>query len=398
MLQKLIDERATLVTEARKLVTDHEQDWSADHEQRHTEMLADVDKLSKRIDLLNKQSALESDLSRSEGRKVVAPVGDEQRSAVERATAHTSADTFSARSLVRAVIGDYEAVTEARALGLGTGAAGGFLVPTLLNAAIVTELNLFCPYRQLATVLSTTNDLSIPVGNSDGTASWIGEGDPITDSDETFSDLVLKAYKLAALVKISDELLADNATNLDAYLAGQFARRFAAAEELAFTSGNGTGKPSGWTSTAQTGVTTASATAIADTELIDLFYALKPGYRRNASWVMNDATISVIRKMKASTAGTFLWQPSLAVGQPDTILGRPVMYNNSMDTIAASKVTIGFGDFSFYYIGERVNGRTLLRLNELYAGNGQIGLRMIERIDGGLTVPEAVKKLVQKSA
>ena len=144
------------------------------------------------------------------------------------------------------------------------------------------------------------------------------------------------------------------------------------------------------------GVTAASATAITADELIDLYYSLKTPYRKNAVWILNDATVKAIRKLK-DNSGQYLWQPSLTEGTPDKLLGRPVYTSAYMPTAAAGAKTIAFGDFKYYWIADR-QGRSFRRLNELYATTGQVGFLGSQRVDGKLILSEAVKVLSQKAA
>ena len=157
------------------------------------------------------------------------------------------------------------------------------------------------------------------------------------------------------MIKVSEELLNDSVFDLESYIAKEFARRIGAKEEEAFFTGDGSGKPLGVlaaTGGAETGVTSASSTAITADELMDLFYSLKSPYRKKAVWVLNDSTIKAVRKLKDST-GQYLWQPSLMAGTPDTLLGRPVKTSAYMPVIAAGAKTIAFGDFSYYWIADR---------------------------------------------
>lgn len=199
------------------------------------------------------------------------------------------------------------------------------------------------------------------------------------------------------MIKVSEELLNDSVFNLESYIAKEFARRIGAKEEEAFFIGDGIGKPTGIfnaTGGAQLGVTTAAATAITVDEVIDLFYALKAPYRKNAIFVMNDATVKAIRKLKDAT-GQYLWQPSVQAGQPDTILNRPVRTSAYVPTIAATAKTIAFGDFGYYWVADR-QGRAFQRLNELFAATGQVGFKATQRVDGKLILAEAIKVLQQK--
>jgi HK97 family phage major capsid protein len=208
--------------------------------------------------------------------------------------------------------------------------------------------------------------------------------------------ITLGAYKLATLIKVSEELLNDSAFNIEQYIADEFARRIAAREEEAFVIGDGTGKPTGIlaaTGGAELGVTAAGATAITFDEIFDLYYSLKSPYRKNAQFLVNDSTVKALRKLKGSD-GQYVWSPSIAVGQPDTLLGKPVVTSAFVPAIATGVKTVAFGDFGYYWIADRQN-RIFKRLNELYAANGQVGFIANQRVDGKLVLPEAIKVLKQ---
>ena len=125
--------------------------------------------------------------------------------------------------------------------------------------------------------------------------------------------------------------------------------------------------------------------------LIELVYALKSPYRRNAKFLMNDATISLIRKLKDQN-GAYLWQPSVQAGQPDRLLGYEIYTSPYAPTLAAGALSIAFGDFQSYWIADR-EGRSMQRLSELYAGNGQVGFIATERVDGKVILAEGIKLL-----
>ena len=285
------------------------------------------------------------------------------------------------------------------ALQIGTDSEGGYLVPDEYEKTLVEALEEENIFRKLAHVISTSSgDRKIPVVASKGSASWVDEEGTIPDSDDAFNQVSIGAYKLGTLIKVSNELLNDSVFNLESYISKEFARRIGSKEEDAFFNGNGTGKPVGIfnaTGGAEVGVTAASATAITADEIIDLFYSLKAPYRKNAVWILNDATIKAIRKLKDNN-GNYLWQPSLTAGAPDTILGRPVYTSSYVPTIAAGAKTIAFGDFSYYWIADRA-GRNFKKLTELYAANDQTGFVATQRVDGKLILPEAIKVLKMKA-
>ena len=284
------------------------------------------------------------------------------------------------------------------ALQIGTDSEGGYLVPDEFERILVQALEEENIFRALAKVITTSSgDRKIPVVASKGTASWVDEEGLIPESDDTFAQVSIGAYKLATMIKVSEELLNDSVFNLESYIAKEFARRMGAKEEEAFFIGDGVGKPTGIfnsTGGAEIGVTTASSTAITFDEVMDLFYSLKSPYRKNAVFVMNDSTVKLIRKLKDGN-GQYLWQPSVQAGQPDTILNRPVKTSSFVPTVEAGAKTIAFGDFGYYWVADR-QGRSFQRLNELFAPTGQVGFRATQRVDGKLILSEAVKVLKQK--
>lgn len=275
----------------------------------------------------------------------------------------------------------------------GTDSEGGYLVPDEFEHTLITKLQDVNVMRQLGTRIQTASgDRIIPIVTSNGSANWTAEEGAYTASDDAFGEVRLSAYKLTTLVKVSEELLYDSAFDLEAYMSNEFARRFAVAEEAAFVAGNGTGKPTGIINATGT-KTTSNATAIATDELYDLIYSLRAPYRKNAAFLMNDATIAYIRKLKDGN-GVYLWQPSLQLGEPDRLMGYPIYTSVSMPTIAAGAKTVVFGDMSYYWIADR-EAHAIKRLDELYATTGQVGFIAHERVDGKLILDEAVKVLVQ---
>jgi HK97 family phage major capsid protein len=188
------------------------------------------------------------------------------------------------------------------------------------------------------------------------------------------------------------ELLQDSMFDLEAYIAAEFARAFGVAEEEAFCIGTGTGQPTGIFTAdgGEVGVTTTGANINAD-HLIDLVYSLKSPYRRNAVFLMRDNTVSAIRKLKDSN-GQYLWQPSVQAGEPDRLLGYRLYTSPYAPAVAADALPVAFGDFRNYWIADRM-GRTVQRLIELYAGNGQIGFIATQRVDAKVVLAEGIKLL-----
>ena len=370
---------------------------SAEDEATYNKMETDVIALGKEIDRLEKQAILDAELNAPTANPLT---GKPKLPNMEEKTGRASDEYKKAFwNAMRTRAGDGLDTTIRNALQIGTDTEGGYLVPDEFERTLLEALEEENIFRKLAHVITTsTGDRKIPVVASKGTASWVDEEGAIPDSDDSFAQVSIGAYKLGTLIKVSEELLNDSVFNLESYISKEFARRIGNKEEEAFFSGDGTGKPTGIlaaTGGAQLGVTTAGATAITLDEILDLFYSLKAPYRNKSVFIMNDATVKAIRKLKDGQ-GQYLWQPSLQAGTPDTILNRPIYTSAYVPAIASAAKTIVFGDLSYYWVADR-QGRVFKRLNELYAVTGQVGFVATQRVDGKLILPEAVKVLQQKA-
>lgn len=363
----------------------------------YDKMEQDVMNLGKEIERLERQAAIDAELSKATSTPLTgkpgAKMGKDEKEKTGRASDEYKCSFWNAMRVKAPMPSVLNALQE------GTDSEGGYLVPDEFERTLVEALEEENVFRTLAHVIRTSSgDRKIPVVASKGSASWVDEEGAYQESDDAFSQVSIGAYKLGTMIKVSEELLADSVFDLEAYISKEFARRIGSREEESFFNGDGKGKPLGILAAsggAEVGVTAASATAITADEVIDLFYSLKAPYRKNAVWLLNDATVKQIRKLKDST-GQYLWQPSLVAGTPDTILGRPVKTSAFMPTAAAGAKTIAFGDFKYYWIADR-QGRTFKKLSELFAATGQVGFMGTQRVDGKLILPEAIKVLQQKS-
>ena len=372
---------------------------SAEDDAAYTKMEQEITDLGKEIARLERQEALDAELNRPVNKPLTGkPGGRADADDGEDKTGRASDDYR--KNFWNAMRSKAPMPAVTNALQVGTDSEGGYLVPDEYERTLVEALEEENIFRQMAKVIKTSSgDRKIPVVASKGTASWIDEEGAFPESDDSFGQVSIGAYKLGTMIKVSEELLNDSVFDLQSYISREFARRIGAKEEEAFFTGDGKGKPLGVlaaTGGAETGVTAASATAVTADELMDLYYSLKSPYRKKAVWVLNDSTIKAIRKLKDNN-GQYLWQPSLTAGAPDMILGRPIKTSAYMPAIAAGAKTIAFGDFSYYWIADR-QGRSFKRLNELFAATGQVGFLASQRVDGKMILAEAVKVLVQKAA
>ena len=364
---------------------------SAEDGQTYDRMEADVVNLGKEIERLERQQAMDAELNKPTSN----PLLNKPMSPVDRARNPRGTDEYS-KSFWNAMRSKTISAEVYNVLSIGTDSEGGYLAPDEYQKTLVQALEEENIFRKLARRIATdSGERKIPVVATKGTAAWMDENSAYPESDDTFGQISIGAHKLGTMIKVSEELLNDSVFDVPAYISREFARRIGAAEEDAFINGDGKGKPTGIlaaTGGAEVGVTAAAADKITADELIDLFYSLRAPYRRKAVWLLNDATVKAIRKLKNNN-GDYIWQPSLTAGAPDTILNRPVYTSTYMPAIATKAKAIAFGDMSFYWVADR-EGRSFRRLNELYAANGQVGFLSSERVDGKLILPEAVKTLV----
>jgi HK97 family phage major capsid protein len=359
---------------------------SPEDTQQYEKMENDVVSLGKEIERLERQAALDLEFSKPTS----TVIRNTPNNIVDEKTGRASNEYQKAfwNAMRNKNIADVQ-----NALQTGVGEEGGFLVPDEFEQTLIETLQEENIFRQIANVINTSSgDKKIPVVASKGEAAWVEEEALIPESDEKFGQVSLGAYKLATMIKISEELINDSIFNLENYIASEFARRIGQKEEEAFFVGDGKNKPTGIFNNvggAELGV--AAGTSIKVDDVIDLYYSLRAPYRKNAVFVMNDSTVKAIRKLKDSN-GQFLWQPSIQAGQPDTILSKPLKTSSYVPIIEAKNKVMAFGDFKYFWISDR-QGRSFQRLNELFAQNGQIGFKGMQRLDGKLILFEAIKVL-----
>lgn len=367
---------------------------SAEDDATYSRMEQEITDLGKEIARLERQEALDAELNRPVNKPLTGkPMNGKETAKTGRATDEYRQNFW---NMMRSKT---PMPTVMNALQIGTDSEGGYLVPDEYERTLVEALEEENIFRQMAKVIKTSSgDRKIPVVASKGTASWIDEEGAIPESDDAFGQVSIGAYKLGTMIKVSEELLNDSVFDLESYISREFARRIGNKEEEAFFTGDGKGKPLGVladTSGAEVGVTAAAAGAFTADEVFDLFYSLKAPYRKSAVFLMNDASVKALRKLKDSN-GQYLWQPSLTAATPDTLMGRPVYTSAFMPAVAAGAKSILFGDLSYYWVADR-QGRSFRRLGELYAPTGQVGFLATQRVDGKLVLAEAVKVLQQKA-
>ncbi|AMC93688.1 capsid protein [Erysipelothrix larvae] len=367
---------------------------SAEDDATYKTMEDEISELTNEIHRMERREAIEAELEKPVSKPIIENPMNGRLDNSENKTGR-AADSYKT-AMLSALRSNFRNVSNV--LQEGVDADGGYLVPEEYDTRLIDGLKDENIIRKLGHTITTSGERKINIAATKPAAAWIDEGEALTFSDATFSQINLDAHKLHVAVKVTEELLYDNAFQLENYIIEEFYKALANAEEDAFINGNGTGKPLGILAAsggAEVGVTTASATAITADEVINLVYSLKRPYRKNAVFILNDQTIAALRKLKDGN-GAYMWQPALVAGEPDKLLGYPVYTSAYMPTIEAGAKTIIFGDLSYYNIGDR-GSRSFAELRELFAGNGMVGFVAKERVDGKLVLPEAIKVLQQKA-
>lgn len=384
MAKLLLEKRANVFNAANEIVDRaiaEKREMSAEEERSYDKANAEMDELRARSEALVEQAAKDKDANdalrslASREQAADAPEGDEQL-----------------RKFMSGEIRSYElkpTVAETRALSKGTATAGGNTVPTSFYGTLWEHLiDSATLMGGGATIWTTTSgeNIEVPITLTHGAAAAAAEAATLAGTDPTFSKRTLGAYKYGELVKVSRELVEDTGVDLEGYLARAIGRNVGNAFGAKLITGAGSTEPTGITVSSTLGVTGATSVVGVPTldNLIDLYYSVIAGYRDqpSAKWLMKDSTAAVIRKFReGSGTGAYLWQPSTVLGQPDLLLGKPVLTDPNVAGTAVAAKSILFGDLSAYAV-RVVNGIKFERSDEFAFGSDEITFRATIRGDG----------------
>jgi HK97 family phage major capsid protein len=387
-VQELIAKRAKAWEAAKSFLEAHRGEngvLSAADGETYDRMEKEITDLTKEIDRLNRQAAIEAQLNQP----TTSPLSNMPSAGGEKPERKGRASDQYAKDMLTAMRTNFHQVSDI--LQEGVDADGGYLVPEKWDSRLIDVLNEENIMRGLATQITTSGEHKINIAGAKPTAAWIEEGGALQFTDAKFGQKILDAHKLHVAVKVTEELLYDSMFDLASYITTQFGIAIANAEEDAFLNGDGKGKPTGIFDATNGGTVskTLTGTKLGTDDVLDLVYALKRPYRKKASFIMNDQTLAALRKLKDNN-GAYIWQPSYQAGEPDRLVGYAVHTSAYAPELAADKPVMAFGDFSYYNIGDR-GTRSMQELRELFAGNGMIGYVAKERVDGLLVLPEAVQ-------
>ena len=301
---------------------------SAEDDKTYKDMETEVAQLTDSIHRMERREEIEAELSKPTSKPLT---GKPMKADGDKAVKTGRASDEYKKALLQAMRTNFRQISNV--LQEGIDPQGGYLVPDEYDKRLIDILTEENVMRTLGTNITTSGEHKINIAATKPAAAWIEEGGTLTFGDATFDQIILDAHKLHVAIKVTEELLYDNAFNLENYILTQF--------------------------------------------------------------LANDVCVAELRKLKDNN-GQYLWQPSLQAGEPDRVLGYKVYTSPYFPVPAAGGTAVAFGDFSYYNIGDR-GTRSFAELKELFAGNGMIGFVAKERVDGKLVLPEAVKLLQMKS-
>lgn len=346
----------------------------------YAEMEKKVKDYSLEIERMEQMDALENEMRKPINTPIVTkPVTDKP----QNVKTGRASDEYK-EGMLKALRSNFKQITNV--LQEGVDADGGYLVPEEYDNRLIDVLDEENIMRRLCHKITTSGEHKINIAATKPAAAWIEEGGALQFGEATFDQVLLDAHKLHVAIKVTEELLYDNAFGLENYIITQFGKALANAEEDAFLNGSGVGQPLGIFAESGGGQLAKTVATPTGDDVINLIYALKRPYRKNAAFIMNDEMVAMIRTFKDNN-GAYMWQPSVQAGEPDKLLGYPLYTSPFCPTNM-----MAFGDYNYYNIGDR-GTRSFKQLTELFAGNGMIGFVAKERVDGKLILPESVQIL-----
>lgn len=283
---------------------------------------------------------------------------------------------------------------ETKSLVVSDDTRGGYLAPAEFSTEIIKGLVEFSPVRQAARVGSTSaSSVILPKRTGTPTAQWVGETEERSETQSAYGQAEIPVHEMAAYVDVSMQLLEDAAVNVESEVAMDLSEEFGRLEGATLLNGNGVKKPQGIMSASGIGeVISGAAAALTSDSIVNLVYDLPAFYRNRGAFMMNGTTLAAIRLIKDGQ-GNYLWQPSYQAGQPETLLGRPIVEAVDMPDIAAGAFPIIFGDFQrAYRVYDRV-AMSILRDPYTQATTGKVRFHARRRVGGGTVLTEAVRKL-----
>ncbi len=394
---ELRGKRAELIKQATEIVDGAHAEGrslSAEEKVKFDKMEADAQAIMSEIDVIERTAEMKKELAAK----------SEAREAAPKATRMGAFEKYlrngmgALNSEERKIMGELRGTSTQV---VGTDSLGGFIVPQDFSNELDMAVEFTGEVERLAKKLNTAGGalLDYPTVNDTATdANLISEAAAVTVQDVTFANKQLSAYNYASQVRVSMQLLQDNAFDLNGFLVEAMGERIARATNSAFTNGTGSSQPQGIIAGSVAGKTAASATAIAADDILDLIYSIDPAYRNKESFglMAHNNVIAAVRALGLGSSNDFpIFVPSMAAGQPDKLFGYNIYYNNDMESsIATGKKTMLAADFSKFVV-RSAGGVQMVRLNERYMDELEVGFVAYARKDSAVLDSRAVKHLVQ---
>lgn len=395
-IQSLRERKNSLVQQARKQLADKgDQTWSKEDQDIHNALMDEINRVESQIEA--HQRMLDAEAEKAIPRKSKDQPQDAARAIF---------DKWMRRGDGALSAEDWAIVNT---MSTGTPSEGGYTVQTEVARSIIDAIKAFGGMRSVAEVFATATGVPMQYPTSDGTneeGEIVGENASATDQDVSFGTIGLGVYKFSSkVVTVPIELLQDSSVDIEAFVKARLRTRLARSQNKKFTVGTGTNEPRGLVTAVgvgKQGATGQTATVTYD-DLVDLQESIDEGYGQagTTAWMLHQQTRRVLRKLK-DTTGRPIWTPGyeygITKGAPDELLGRPVVINNDMPTMAANAKSITYGDHSFYKIRDALD-ITLFRFTDsAYSKRGQVGFLAFMRSGGNWTDVGGAVKAYQNSA
>lgn len=395
-IQSLRERKNSLVQQARKQLADKgDQTWSKEDQDIHNALMDEINRVESQIEA--HQRMLDAEAEKAIPRKSKDQPQDAARAIF---------DKWMRRGDGALSAEDWAIVNT---MSTGTPSEGGYTVQTEVARSIIDAIKAFGGMRSVAEVFATATGVPMQYPTSDGTneeGEIVGENASASDLDVSFGTIGLGVYKFSSkVVTVPIELLQDSSVDVEAFVKARLRTRLARSQNKKFTVGTGTNEPRGLVTAVgvgKQGATGQTATVTYD-DLVDLQESIDEGYGQagTTAWMLHQQTRRVLRKLK-DTTGRPIWTPGyeygITKGAPDELLGRPVVINNDMPTMAASAKSITYGDHSFYKIRDALD-ITLFRFTDsAYSKRGQVGFLAFMRSGGNWTDVGGAVKSYQNSA
>ena len=389
-IQALRERKDELAKQANNMIANAgDKVWSKEEAAAYDQMTDEIGRINAQIKAITEQADLDAEKM----------IGEAAKNSKKTTTLHDAVALYLRKGMN---LNAQELAMVQNAMSTTTGSEGGFTVPTEIATMVIDALKAFGGMRSVANIIrsSAGNDWQYPA--SDGTSEVgeiVGQNAAATSLDITFSQVPLVTYKYSSKkIALPWELVQDSVIDIVAFVVNRLATRLGRITNTHFTVGTGSSQPFGIVTRAASGKvgTTGQTTTVIYDDLVDLEHSVDPAYRRNAAYMMNDASVKVIRKIKDSQNRPIFvpgYEAGAVVngGAPDTLMGRRIVVNQDVAVMAANAKSILFGDFSLYTIRDVMSAEVRRFDDSAFALNGQVGFCGWQRCGGNLLDTAGVK-------